>query len=185
MRLPTFRRIGAATGALMLAASTVAQATAPTQGTLGSTSTGVVNISASVASKVQISNLQDVTFTTIDPATAASNAQNVCVFSNTATKGYNIKATGSGALGVFTLANSALTVPYSVEWANTTAQASGTALTAATTLTGQTSVAANPTCNAGANPTASLIVKISSANLMTMQSNVAYTGTLTLLVGPE
>ena len=171
-------------GAVALLLATPAYA-APTQGTLGSTSQGQINISASVASKVQISNLSDVTFTTIDPGVAASNAQNVCVFSNTATKGYNIKASGSGASSAFTLANSSLTVPYSVEWANTTAQTSGTALTAATALTGQTSVATNPTCNAGANPTASLIIKMSSANLLTMQSNTAYTGTLTLLVGPE
>jgi hypothetical protein len=107
------------------------------------------------------------------------------VFSNTATKGYNIKATGSGTSSAFTLANAALTVPYTVEWANTSAQTSGSALTANTALTGQTSTAANPSCNSGANPTASLIVKISSANLLTMQSNTAYTGTLTLLVGPE
>lgn len=183
MGMMKLKHFGAA-GALALLLANPAYA-APTQGTLGSTSTGVVNISASVASKVQISNLSDVTFTTIDPGTAASNAQNVCVFSNTATKGYNIKATGSGASSAFTLASAALTVPYTVEWANTTAQTSGSPLTANTALTGQTSVAANPSCNSGANPTASLIVKISSANLLTMQSNTAYTGTLTLLVGPE
>ena len=84
-------------GAVALLLATPAYA-APTQGTLGSTSQGQINISASVASKVQISNLSDVTFTTIDPGVAASNAQNVCVFSNTATKGYNIKASGSGTV---------------------------------------------------------------------------------------
>ena len=183
MGMMKLKQLGAAGALALLLANPAYAAVGPTQGTLGSTSQGQINISASVASKVQISNLQDVTFTTIDPGTAASNAQNVCVFSNTATKGYNIKATGTST--AFTLANSSLTVPYTVEWANTTAQTSGTSLTAGTALTGQTSLATNPTCNAGANPTASLIVKISSADLLTMQSNTAYTGTLTLLVGPE
>lgn len=175
-----------AAGALaLLLTSPAYAAVGPTQGTLGSTSTGQINISASVASKVQISNLSDVTFSSVDPGSAALNAQNVCVFSNTGTKGYNIKASGSGAASAFTLASNALTVPYTVEWANTTAQNSGTSLIAATALTGQTSNAANPTCNGGANPSASLIVKISSSDLLTMQSATSYTGTLTLLVGPE
>lgn len=184
MGMIKLKHLGAA-GALALLLATPAYAVGPTQGTLGSTSQGVINISASVASKVQISNLQDVTFTTVDPASNASNAQNVCVFSNTATKGYNIKATGNGASSAFTLANSSLTVPYTVEWANTTGQTSGTSLVTNTALTGQTSLATNPTCSSGASPTASLIVKISSADLLSMQSSTTYTGTLTLLVGPE
>lgn len=168
-------------------AAMVAQGTAEaaTQGSLGSTSTGSISIGASVPNKVQISGLTDVSFANQDPATAASSAQNVCVYSNTSTKGYNVKATGSGAASAFTLANGALTVPYTVEWAGSSGQTSGTALVTNTALTGLTSTATNVTCSSGASSSASLIVKISTANLQTMQAATNYTGTLTLVVAPE
>src|SRR5690349_12507525 len=160
-------------------------ADAATQGTLGTTSTGSVTISASVPSRIQLTGLTDVAFTNQDPAVAASNAQNVCVWSNSATNGYYVTATGSGAGSAFTLANGALTVPYSVEWAGSSGQTSGTALTAATALHGLTSAATNPTCASGPASSASLIVKISSASLQGMQAAATYTGTLTLVVAPE
>ena len=60
---------------------------AATQGSLGATSSGSVSIGASVPNRVQISGLTDVSFTNQDPASAAASAQNVCVWSNTSTKG--------------------------------------------------------------------------------------------------
>ena len=170
--------------ALTFAAAGTANA-APVQGTLGATSSGSVTVSASVPNRVQISKLSDVSFTNQDPSTAASSSQNICVWSNTPTKGYNIKASGSGASSAFTLANAALTVPYSVEWSSSSGATSGTALTAATALTGQTSTATSPDCSSGAATSASVIVKISAANLQSMQGGVSYTGSLTLLVAPE
>jgi hypothetical protein len=178
------KRFGAAGTFVLLACSSFA-AQAASDGTLGATSQGTVGLSASVPSRVQISKLTDVAFTNQDPGTAASNAQSVCVFSNTATKGYNIKATGSGASSAFTIANGALTAGYTVEWAQTTGQTSGTALTTNVALTGQTSLATTPTCSSGPATSASLVVKMSTAALQGMQSNTSYTGTLTLLVGPE
>ena len=160
-------------------------AQAATQGTMGSTSTGSVAISASVPGRVQLSGLSDVSFTNQDPSTAASNAQNVCVWSNTSTKGYNVTATGSGAGNAFTLASGASNVAYSVEWAGNSGQSAGTALATGAALTGLTSTATNATCSAGASSTASLIVKIPSANLQNMQAATTYTGTLTLVVAPE
>jgi hypothetical protein len=184
MQMLQIKRFGAAGVAALLACSSFA-AQAATDGSFGATSQGTVGISASVPSRVQISKLTDVAFTNQDPASAASNAQNVCVFSNTATKGYNIKATGSGTSSAFTLANGGLTVPYTVEWAQTTGQTSGTSLTTNVALTGQTSLATTPGCSSGVATSASLVVKMSTAALESMQSNTSYTGTLTLLVGPE
>jgi hypothetical protein len=160
-------------------------ALAATQGTLGSTSTGSISIGASVPNRVQLSGLTDVAFTNQDPASPASNAQNVCVYSNTSTKGYNVTASGSGSASAFTLSNGAATVPYSVEWAGTSSQSSGTSLTSGTALTGLTSTATNPTCSAGPSSTASLVVKITSASLQGMQAATTYTGTLSLVVAPE
>lgn len=167
------------------AALCAGQAGAATQGTMGSTSTGSVAISASVPGRVQLSGLSDVSFTNQDPSTAASNAQNVCVWSNTSTRGYNVTATGSGTGNAFTLANGAQTVAYNVQWAGSTGQSTGTALASGTALTGLTSTATNAGCTAGPATTASLIVSIPAANLQSMQSSLSYTGTLTLVVAPE
>jgi hypothetical protein len=177
-------RVRQLTLAAILSLSTVA-ASAATQGSLGATSSGTVSISASVPSRVQLTGLTDVAFTNQDPAVAAANAQNVCVWSNTSTKGYNVTATGSGTSSAFTLANGSLTVPYAVEWAGSSGASSGTALATGTALTGLTSTATSPTCSSGASSTASLIVKISTANLQSMQAATSYTGTLTLVVAPE
>jgi hypothetical protein len=168
--------------------ATVAAATtahAATQGSLGSTSTGSVSISASIPSRVRISGLSDVAFTNVDPSLDAANAQNVCVWSNTSTKGYRITASGSGAANAFTLANAALIVPYTVEWSGTSGQTGGTGLAAGSALTGLTSTATNANCASGPAASASLIVKIAAADLQGMNAATNYTGTLTLLVAPE
>jgi hypothetical protein len=169
----------------LVAGVIAAPANAATQGTLGATSTGSVSISVSVANRAQITGLTDVAFTNVDPATAASNSQSNCVWSNTATKGYSITATGSGTSGAFTLANGSLTVPYSVQWSASSGQSSGTALAAGTALSGLTTTAVNPTCSSSPNTTSSLIVTISAPNLQSMVSATSYTGTLTLLVTPQ
>ncbi|HEV2594703.1 MAG TPA: hypothetical protein VGU01_05830 [Sphingomicrobium sp.] len=160
-------------------------AVAATQGSLGTTSTGSVAIGASVPNRVELSGLSDVSFLNQDPATAALDAQNVCVWSNTSTKGYNVTASGSGTASAFTLSNGALTVPYSVEWSQTSGQSAGTALATGTALTGLKSIATSANCATGASSSASLIVKLSTANLQTMQAATTYTGTLTLVVAPE
>ncbi len=161
------------------------RADASTQGSLGATSTGSVTITASVANRAQITGLSDVAFTNVDPASAATAAQSNCVWSNTATKGYSITATGSGTAGAFTLANGSLSVPYTVQWNAGGGQTSGTALTASTALAGMTSTAANPTCSTGAATTSSLIIGIAASNLQGMTSATSYTGSLTLLVTPQ
>jgi len=160
-------------------------ASAATQGSLGTTSTGSISIGASIPNRVQLSGLSDVLLLNQDPATPASNAQDVCIWSNTSTRGYNVTASGNGAGSAFTLANGALSVPYSVEWAGSSGQSSGTSLASGTAMTGLTSAATNPTCSSGLSNSASLIVRISSANLQSMQAATTYTGTLTLVVAPE
>lgn len=179
LRMPLLGGIAAS----LLAAEPAA---ASTQGSLGATSSGSLTINASVPGRVRISGLNDVTFSSVDPTVNATDAQNVCVWSNTSTKAYNITATGSGAGGAFTLASGALpVVPYTVEWASSSGQTSGTSLAAATALTGQTSTATNSDCSAGPSASASLVVSIGSATLQSMSAGVTYNGTLTLVVAPE
>ncbi len=170
----------------ILAAGAVAggAAQAATQGTMGATSTGTVAISASVPNRAQISGLTDVAFTNQNPSVAASSAQNVCVWSNSAARGYTIRASGSGAANAFTLANAGLTVPYSVQWNSSSGQTSGTALTAAVATPTLNSTATDATCSSGPTSSASLIIGISASDLSTMQAATSYTGTLTLLMTP-
>ena len=169
-------------GAALASAIAPAPAFAASQGNLGATSTGTVSITASVPSRARITGLADVAFTNQDPAVAASNAQNVCIWSNTATKGYTITATGDAG---FTLSNGATTVPYSVQWAASSGQTSGTALTSGTASASLTTTAVNQTCSAAPATTASLIVGISTSDLSTMAAGTSYTGTLTLVVTPQ
>lgn len=161
-------------------------ALASTNGSFGATSTGSVTINASVPGRVRISGLTDVTFSNVDPLVAARNAQSVCVWSNTSTRGYNITATGSGATNAFTLSSAALpVVPYTVEWAPTSGRTSGAVLAAGTALTGQTSTATNSDCSAGPSASASLVVSMGSSTLQTMTAGATYNGTLTLVIAPE
>ena len=172
--------------AFAVASAPAMAATTPTQGSLGATSQGVVGISATIPQRVEISGLTDFTFGTLDPATATSTAENVCVWSNTATKGYSITATGSGASSAFTLSNGTTTLGYGVQWNGLSGQSTGTALATNTVATGFVSTATSPTCATGAATTASLVVGFTTAQLQAaVGSATAYTGTLTLLVAPQ
>src|SRR6266851_4415937 len=123
MRLQNLSRIvaislaGSALGLLATASD------AATQGSAGTTSTGSVTINASVAARVDITNLSDVTFAdadlapVINTANQATKEENVCVWSNNSDKSYYITATGSGTASAFTLANSTNpVVPYEIYW---------------------------------------------------------------------
>lgn len=166
--------------------SSAGTALAATDGTLGANSTGSVGINASVAGRVQISGLSDVAFNLADPGSEQARAQNVCVWSNSVGRRYNITARGNGTGNAFTLAASGLDpVPYSVEWAQVTGQTAGTPLAAGAALTAQSSAATAPTCTAGPASSASLIVKLAASDLQQMQAGAAYSGTLTLVVAPE
>lgn len=171
--------------AILGAAGLAMPAHAATQGSLGATSTGTVAISASVPARARLTGLTDVAFTSVDPSSAASNAQSVCAWSNTATKSYTVTATGSGASSAFTLANGALTVPYSVQWAGSASQTSGSALTAGTASSSFVSTATNQQCASGPTASASLIIGIGANDLQSMQASTSYTGTLTLLMTPQ
>ncbi len=162
-----------------------APAQAATQGNLGATSNASVAISASVPARARLSGLADIALAGVNPASNAVASRNLCTWSNTASKGYRITASGSGAASAFTLANASLTVPYTVQWNQASGQTSGTALTPGTASTTFTSTATHQQCLTGPTASASLVVTITSAALQTMQANTTYSGTLTLLMTPQ
>ena len=180
------KRKAAAIGCAFAFASLVMEpaVAATADGSLGATSTGTVDILASVPARARITGLATVDFSGQDPTVAASDAQDVCVWSNTATKGYTITATGNGAASAFTLSDGSNTVPYSVEWSASSGQSSGSALATGVASGSLVSTATNQSCASGPTASASLIVKMSTADLSTMVGGSSYSGTLTLLVTP-
>ena len=171
---------------LLLGAALANGATsAASQGSLGATSTGSIAISLSVAGRVQISGLSDVAFVAVSPDAAAISAQNVCVWSNTATKGYSVTASGSGAGDAFELASTSQTASYSVAWNAAAGQTAGTPLRAGAQVSGMSSSATSADCRAGGAASSSLIVTVDPATLQAAQPDTPYTGTLNLLVTPE
>ena len=174
-------------GTLMLGTFSASPATAATDGQFGATSTGSVGISASVPGRVRISKLSDVDLQNVDPTVEAKRNQSVCVWSNAASRAYQITASGSGAGSAFTLeaVGAPAPVPYFVQWAGTSGQTSGTALAAGTPLGSLTTSAINSDCSTGPATTASLIVGMDASTLQSMTADLVYTGTLTLTVAPE
>ena len=169
----------------LAAAAAVASgpAFAATQGTLGPTSTGSLNITATIPALVQISALDDIALGTFSGA-AMSGGDDVCVFSNTG--GYSVTASGDGAGGAFELtgATAAEPLPYGVQWATTAGATSGTALTPGTALTGLVGTFTNPSCQAGAALNARVLVAVTADDLGVVSADT-YTGTLTLTVEPQ
>jgi hypothetical protein len=179
--------LGRRTSVLLLAGVAFSgTANAADQGTLGATSTGKVLITAQVPQQVRISGLSDITFNPTDVSTAVKDAQNVCVWSNSATRGYNIKASGDGASSAFTIKSGTLPViPYAVEWKDASGATSGSTLDTTVALAGQKSLAKKSDCTDLSAESASLIVKIAATDLQAMEASASYTGTLTLTVAPE
>lgn len=165
-------------------------AVAATQGTLGTTSTGSVNINVTKPARASITNLSDMTVTNwLTGGGDQVLTNDVCVYSTRPSGGYTIRASGSGVGGGFLLANGALTLPYSVVWnsggvgalANT-----GTTLTPNITSSGLTKASTtSSTCNGSTpGPTARLVVTLLAANLEAAADGT-YTGSLTLIVTPN
>lgn len=156
---------------------------AATQGSVGTTSTGTVDLQVTIGTLARISDLDDLDLGQFTGSGDLSDNDDVCVWSS-GSSGYNITGTGSGTGGAFTLGAGAELVTYTVEWASTSGQTTGSSLTSGSALTGQTTAATSTDCNAGASPSASLIVKVAESEMLG-KSAAAFTGTLTLVVAPE
>lgn len=137
------------------------------------------------SNNVRISKLSDVAFGAIaNVGTDATSSQSLCVYANTAIQGYRITASGSAPGGAFSLTSGSFLLNYEVQWNQAAAQSSGTQLSPNVTLTGLISSATQQTCNSGPANSASLILVLRSSELSNARAG-SYSGTLTLLVGPE
>jgi hypothetical protein len=160
---------------------------AATQGTPGPTSTGTVTINATITPEVNITNLDDFTFTATELQTAlntgaaAQKVDPVCVWSNNVDGSYFITATGDGPGGALSITNGTASINYRVSWRP---QAGTAALLLSGTKSPQfRSSATAPDCGGGT--TANLAIFIGRSTIGLMQAGTTYTGVLTLLVSPS
>lgn len=180
----------AAMAATVVFSCIVTDTSAATQGTLGNTSTGTLNISVTKPARANITGLSDLILPGWTPAHGAVTlTDDLCVYSTRPGGGYTVKATGSGAGGAFTLANGGSTLIYTITWnsggvnnlANT-----GVNLTAGTTSNARSNAAMDSaTCNGTVpGPTARLVFKVTNARMVAATQGT-YSGVLTMLITPN
>ena len=174
-------QIGKALAVAAVATFAASNAFAATQGTLGATSTGSLDITLTIDQLVQISALNDIALGNYTGGGAnMTGIDDLCVYSNIG--GYQITATGNGAGSAFRLIGAGATIPYAVEWADSAGAQSGDPMTSGTVLTNQSGTFTTPNCSGGNN--ARVRVTVNSTDLAAAPAQ-AYTGVLTLVVAPQ
>ena len=167
-------------------------AQAATDGTLGGTSTGTSTLSVNVPLRALITGVADLNFsselTTWNGADDVTLADSVCVF--TSGGAYEVTASGSGAANAFTVTDGSTLISYTVQWDDSAGASSGTALTtgvqSSANFSGTTTLG---DCTPTPTNNATFIVTMNgdsgTNDLASATTGVNYTGTLTLLVTPE
>jgi len=144
-----------------------------------------VSPTLAASNRVRITKLTDPAFGSIaNLGVNATRTQNLCLYSDTNTGGYNITAVGTGPGGAFHLTSGGNPLAFVVQWNSSSGQSSGTQLTPNIPLTGLTSSATQQSCNSGPTTSASLIILLQSSALSGATAGT-YSGTLTLIAGPE
>jgi len=134
---------------------------------------------------VKIGNLTDFNFGLITNLSAdRALASSICVYSAKTTPGYNVRASGSGVNGAFSLAGAGSTLGYEVQWSARPGQSSGTILQPDVVLSGLITTSAQANCNSGPPSSASLVVMLRATSLQAALSG-SYSGTLTVIIGSE
>lgn len=142
--------------------------------------------SAAQSNNVRLTKLSDVEFGSLaNLGVDATQSQNICVFAHTATNGYRITAVGSAPGSAFALVSgTGDQLAYEVQWNAAAGQSSGAQLSPSSPLTGLVTTATHQSCNNGPATTASLILVLRSTALSSARAG-SYSGTLTLVIGPE
>jgi len=175
-----FKMIQAAAAAASLAVVSFAgTAHAATQGSLGATSTGSVDINAVIPNLAQISRLDDINLGSWSGADL-NGADQFCVFSST--RSYTITATSANGTGAtFRLKDAGTNfIAYNVSWTDSTPAV--TALSSGSASAAQATSATSVNCGGADNTT--VTVNVPSANISSVPAG-NYSDTLTLLVTPQ
>ena len=156
---------------------------AASDGTLGFTSQGSVDITLGVGDRVQISGLNDIALGQWSGTGALTGDEELCVYSSTSK--YQITVSGNASNTFALSAGGSTTIPYSVSWLddpNDATNANYRGVTEGSPLTGNVGDSNYYTCNGAINAT--LRIYISEANLQAAAAG-NYSDTLTINVSPE
>lgn len=158
---------------------------AATNGSLGATSTGTVNVSITIPSLVQITGLNDITLSSTSSYPATGNTS-ACIYSNVASPlgSYYVTATSLNTSGTdFRVQDGATDyIVYSAYWNNTSAATPTTALTSGTKTAQQTGGSAvSLTCGGGANANFNISF---SASQVEGAPAATYSDVVTILITP-
>ena len=162
-------------------------ALAATDGTLGATSTGTLAISLTINSAIQVSEMDDLTFSFtpgVDTGPITDNST-FCVYTNNGTGNYATTVTSANATGTTFRVKDAGTnfITYTAEWDEDIALASPTTLQSGVQLTSITGAdQANTDCLT--TDVAAFRVTFADAALQAAASGT-YTDTVTAIVAPE
>jgi spore coat protein U-like protein len=154
-------------------------ASAATQGSKGQNSSGTVGVSATIEQLVQISDLDDFSFGTVDGTQEVTQTDGVCVWSNTG--GYEVSASSSSGGGTNFQMDGPdnATLNYNVAWNHSNGANNGTSLDSAQQISGKPF---NGGPNCGGNTNATLLVTLPTQSDVTAGS---YSDTLTISVSPQ
>jgi hypothetical protein len=158
---------------------------AATQGTLGTTSTGTINISITLPALVEVTGFSDITLgsTSSFPATGNTTA---CIYSNVASPlgSYFVTATSQNTSGTdFRVKDSGTDfIAYSAFWNNASSASQTTSLTSGTKTAQQTGGSA-VSLNCGGSPNANFNISFSAAQVQGAPA-ASYSDVVTLLISP-
>ena len=176
------------TTALITSVLATSGAIAATQGTVGATSTGTLDISVDVEDLVRISGLSDILLTFDVTGTGdIVGSSTACIYRNGAGN-YTVNATGDGAANAFTIQNAApvpTPIAYTVAWDDAVTGTAAVGVTSGTPLAGQTGAnTVSDDCSTGGGANAFVEVTVPRASLVAAPAGT-YNGTLTLEIAPE
>ena len=160
------------------------QAQAARQGSLGSTSSGTISISVSVAAQARVSGARDMGFAEDHSEGVQIRSRDICMSSNSLARSFTVAAIGSGSGGSLELSNGSNTLAYSVRWSSRENLDPGSGSAMDSPARG---IDASPSplgCRSGMG-LARLTVALNGPRPRPVETRAPYTGTLTLLLSPE
>lgn len=158
-------------------------ALAATQGSLGTTSTGISALDAQIPVFYKITDVADLHLGIFDGSGDMEQDDDVCVYSNDLGH-YKVTATGSGAANAFTLTDGTHTLPYTVKWNDEDGTNGNASLTSGTPLTTQTGAdQTEPDCTTLGNNANFQVTIAASAAIQRPAGD--YTGTVTFVIAED
>lgn len=159
---------------------------AASDGTLGTTSSGTVDVTMTIASLVQISKLSDIALGAItDTSASEAGSTQACIYTNVSGGTYTITATSSHpSSGDFRVNDGGSNyVTYTAQWSDQQDGSGSVALTSGAVLAASQENASTTSldCDGGSN--ARFSVTFPAGNLFAAVPGT-YTDTVTLLVAP-